>query len=111
MYGHSRFRGSAADWPRRIRVRTDSQLACPGFVRTHHVCAMCRYVYMVRKKLTSDVFAMKILRKTDMFSKNMMAQVMTERNVLSQSRTDSIVKLVRTHYTSLFHMYITLIMR
>lgn len=39
---------------------------------------------------------MKIMKKDDMLSKNMMKHVLTERKILSLPNADFIVKLVRT---------------
>ncbi|KAI0244504.1 hypothetical protein L0F63_000768 [Massospora cicadina] len=40
-------------------------------------------VYLARKKATRDLFAIKVIRKDDMIRKNMVREVMTERNVMS----------------------------
>ncbi|KAJ1926216.1 hypothetical protein IWQ60_003997 [Tieghemiomyces parasiticus] len=50
-------------------------------------------VYLCRKKTTGDLFAIKMLKKADMIRKNMVAQALTERKVLSLMRTPYVVKL------------------
>ncbi|CAG8437191.1 10667_t:CDS:10 [Ambispora gerdemannii] len=50
-------------------------------------------VYLVRKKTTGDLYAIKILKKVDMVRKNMVNHVLAERRVLSLSRTPYVVKL------------------
>ncbi|KAJ1994857.1 rim15, signal transduction response regulator [Dimargaris cristalligena] len=50
-------------------------------------------VYLCRKKTTSDLFAIKMLKKADMIRKNMVAQALTERKVLSLMKTPYVVKL------------------
>ncbi|KAJ1982573.1 rim15, signal transduction response regulator [Dimargaris verticillata] len=50
-------------------------------------------VYLCRKKTTSDLFAIKMLKKADMIRKNMVASVLTERKVLSLMKTPYVVKL------------------
>jgi serine/threonine protein kinase len=48
---------------------------------------------LARKKTTSDLFAIKILRKEDMIRKNMVNNVLAERNVLALAQAPFIVKL------------------
>jgi serine/threonine protein kinase len=50
-------------------------------------------VYLCRKKVTKDLYAIKVLKKVDMVRKNMVSQVMAERKVLSLSRNPFVVRL------------------
>lgn len=50
-------------------------------------------VYLARKKTTSDLYAIKILKKVDIVRKSMVNHVLIERKVLSLSRTPYVVKL------------------
>lgn len=50
-------------------------------------------VRLVRKRDTGKVYAMKKLRKVDMVKKDQVAHVIAERDVLSQTRHDRVVKL------------------
>jgi serine/threonine protein kinase len=50
-------------------------------------------VYLARKKTTSDLYAIKTLKKVDIVRKNMVNHVLVERKVLSLSRTPYVVKL------------------
>ncbi|KAI9209256.1 serine/threonine protein kinase 15, partial [Polychytrium aggregatum] len=50
-------------------------------------------VYLARKMVTKDLYAIKILKKDDMIRKNMVSQVLAERKVLALSRNPFVVKL------------------
>lgn len=50
-------------------------------------------VYLAKKNSTGDLFAIKILKKSDMIRKNMVSHVLTERKVLSFSGNPFVVKL------------------
>eukprot|EP01046_Picozoa_sp_COSAG06_P032384 COSAG06_NODE_3233_length_5642_cov_3.121956_1_plen_348_part_00 len=50
-------------------------------------------VRLVRKRDTGSIYAMKKLRKVDMVKKDQVAHVRAERDVLSQTRHDRVVKL------------------
>lgn len=50
-------------------------------------------VYLAKKKVTGDLYAVKILKKADMIRKNMVSQVMAERQVLSLSKNPFVVRL------------------
>ncbi|KAJ1917801.1 hypothetical protein H4219_002991 [Mycoemilia scoparia] len=50
-------------------------------------------VYLSRKKATNDVYAIKVMRKSDMIHKNMVSQVLTERRALSLLQTPWVVRL------------------
>lgn len=50
-------------------------------------------VYLARKKTTNDLYAIKILKKADMVRKNMVDNVIAERQALSISRNPHVVKL------------------
>ncbi|KAJ1680083.1 hypothetical protein EV182_000714, partial [Spiromyces aspiralis] len=50
-------------------------------------------VYLVRKKTTNDLYAIKVMRKSDMIHKNMVSQVLTERRALSLLQTPWVVRL------------------
>ncbi|KAK9693216.1 rim15, signal transduction response regulator [Basidiobolus ranarum] len=50
-------------------------------------------VYLAKKRTTHDLYAIKILKKSDMVRKNMVSQVMAERRVMSLAKTPFVVKL------------------
>ncbi|KAJ1543625.1 hypothetical protein HK405_009194, partial [Cladochytrium tenue] len=50
-------------------------------------------VYLVQKRTTKDLFAMKVLKKRDMIRKNMVAHVQAEHKALTLSRNPFVVKL------------------
>jgi serine/threonine protein kinase len=50
-------------------------------------------VYLARKKATQDLYAIKVMKKSDMIRKNMVSQVMAEKKVLELSRNPFVVKL------------------
>ncbi|KAL6602508.1 serine/threonine protein kinase 15, partial [Neocallimastix californiae] len=50
-------------------------------------------VYLSRKKATQDLYAIKVLKKSDMIRKNMVSQVLNEKKVLELSRNPFVVKL------------------
>ena len=50
-------------------------------------------VYLAKKKVTGDLFAIKILKKADMIRKNMVSQVLAERKVLALSKNPFVVRL------------------
>lgn len=54
-------------------------------------------VYLARKKVTGDFYAIKILRKADMISKNQITNVKAERKILmTQSESPYVVRLFFT---------------
>ncbi|KAI3642169.1 hypothetical protein MP228_011724 [Amoeboaphelidium protococcarum] len=67
-------------------------------------------VYVAKKKLTGDLYAMKILKKEDMIRKNMVHHVLAERKVLSLSNAPFVVKLFYAfqskHYLYLVMEYV-----
>nr|KAJ3423049.1 hypothetical protein HK105_003875 [Polyrhizophydium stewartii] len=50
-------------------------------------------VYLSKKRTTQDLYAIKILRKDDMVRKNMVSQVLAERQALALSNNDFVVRL------------------
>lgn len=50
-------------------------------------------VYLVKKRNTNDLFAMKIMEKSEMIQKNMVANVLMERKILMLIRTLFVVRL------------------
>jgi tRNA A-37 threonylcarbamoyl transferase component Bud32 len=50
-------------------------------------------VYLARKTKTDDLYALKVIRKSDMIRKNMVSQVLTERHILSLSKNQFVVRL------------------
>eukprot|EP01094_Clydonella_sp_ATCC50884_P001086 TRINITY_DN10813_c1_g1_i3.p1 TRINITY_DN10813_c1_g1~~TRINITY_DN10813_c1_g1_i3.p1 ORF type:complete len:1472 (+),score=493.47 TRINITY_DN10813_c1_g1_i3:86-4501(+) len=50
-------------------------------------------VWLVRKRATGDLFAMKALKKADMIDKNLVDQVIIERNILAASENPYVVTL------------------
>ncbi|KAL7714572.1 non-specific serine/threonine protein kinase [Entamoeba marina] len=50
-------------------------------------------LYLVKKKITGDIFAMKVSRKEDMIRKNVVDGVLAEKKILQQAHNRSIVKL------------------
>eukprot|EP01117_Protostelium_nocturnum_P003478 TRINITY_DN1452_c0_g1_i3.p1 TRINITY_DN1452_c0_g1~~TRINITY_DN1452_c0_g1_i3.p1 ORF type:complete len:1067 (-),score=408.16 TRINITY_DN1452_c0_g1_i3:41-3241(-) len=50
-------------------------------------------VYLARRKRTGDLYAMKVLKKSDMVRKNMVDHVIAERNILAQTKNPFVVKL------------------
>ncbi|KAL7719213.1 non-specific serine/threonine protein kinase [Entamoeba marina] len=50
-------------------------------------------LYLVQKKITGDIFAMKVSRKEDMVRKNVVDGVLAEKKILQQAHNRSIVKL------------------
>lgn len=42
-------------------------------------------VYLVKKKKTGDMYAMKVLKKQDLINKNMVDRVLLERDILASS--------------------------
>jgi serine/threonine protein kinase len=53
-------------------------------------------VYLARKKLTGDVFAIKVLKKFGLKRKNTVARVLAERNIMSMTHNPFIVRLAMT---------------
>ncbi|KAJ3071399.1 hypothetical protein HDU98_005397 [Podochytrium sp. JEL0797] len=64
-------------------------------------------VYLARKSVTQDLFAIKIIKKDDMIRKNMMSQVQAEHKALTLSRNPFVVKLFYAFHTK---EYIYLVM-
>ncbi|EDR28299.1 serine/threonine protein kinase, putative [Entamoeba dispar SAW760] len=50
-------------------------------------------VYLVRKKVTNDIYAMKIMKKADMIRKNVVDGVLAEKTILQRAQTSSVVKM------------------
>ena len=50
-------------------------------------------VYLARKTTTQDLFAIKVIRKSEMVRKNMMNSVFAERTVLALVRNPFVVKM------------------
>ncbi|RKP18306.1 serine/threonine protein kinase 15, partial [Rozella allomycis CSF55] len=50
-------------------------------------------VYLAQKKSTRDLFAIKVLKKSDMVRKNMVTSVLAEKRVLALARNPYVVKL------------------
>lgn len=50
-------------------------------------------VYLARKRATDDLYAVKVLKKSDMINKNMINHVQTERRILSLTQTPFVVML------------------
>ncbi|EKE41510.1 hypothetical protein ENUP19_0297G0025 [Entamoeba nuttalli] len=50
-------------------------------------------IYLVKKKSTGDVYAMKVMKKDDMIRKNVVDSVLVEKNFLSKAHNISVVKL------------------
>lgn len=48
---------------------------------------------MAKKTTTQDVYAIKVIRKSDMIRKNMVSQVLAERQALSLSNNSFVVRL------------------
>jgi len=51
------------------------------------------HVYLVRRKGTDKLFAMKAMRKTDVLHKNMIEQVVAERDALAVTKSPFVVQL------------------
>jgi serine/threonine protein kinase len=49
-------------------------------------------VFLVRKKNTKDLFAMKVLDKQKMVQKNVSSFIMNERNILQEMNNDFLVR-------------------
>ena len=52
-------------------------------------------VYVARKKVTGDVFAIKVLRKSSMKRKNKVERVLAERNILAMTHNPFVVRLAQ----------------
>ncbi|KAL7714799.1 non-specific serine/threonine protein kinase [Entamoeba marina] len=50
-------------------------------------------IYLVKKKSTGDVYAMKVMKKEDMIRKNVVDSVLVEKNFLAKAHNISVVKL------------------
>jgi tRNA A-37 threonylcarbamoyl transferase component Bud32 len=50
-------------------------------------------VFLARKKTTGDLYAIKVIRKADMNGKNMVENVINERNILAAAQNPFVVKL------------------
>ena len=50
-------------------------------------------IYLVQKKSTGDIYAMKVMKKDDMVRKNVVESVLVEKNFLSKAHNISVVKL------------------
>eukprot|EP00127_Corallochytrium_limacisporum_P001829 Clim_evm3s86 gene=Clim_evmTU3s86 len=57
-------------------------------------------VYLARKKLTGDLYAIKIMKKTDMISKNMVNNVLAERSALAIARCPYVIRLYYSFQSS-----------
>ncbi|KAG9452438.1 hypothetical protein H6P81_005342 [Aristolochia fimbriata] len=49
-------------------------------------------VFLARKKVTGDLFAIKVLRKADMIRKNMVESILAERDILISARNPFVVR-------------------
>lgn len=56
-------------------------------------------VYLVRKKRTGDIYAMKVLRKSDMINRNQLQNVNLERIIMSRVQNPFVVKMYYTFQT------------
>ena len=50
-------------------------------------------VCLIRKKRTNDLYAVKILRKSDMIQKNQVGHVKAERNILASTQNPFVIKM------------------
>ncbi|MBW0478461.1 hypothetical protein O181_018176 [Austropuccinia psidii MF-1] len=65
-------------------------------------------VWLVKKKITGDYYAIKILKKQDMIAKNQIMNVKSERKILmNQADSDFVVKLFYT-FSSRDHLYLVM---
>lgn len=64
-------------------------------------------VYLARKIVTQDLYAIKVIRKDDMVRKNMVSQVLAERHVLSLSKNHFVVKLYYAFH-SVAYLYLVM---
>lgn len=60
---------------------------------------MGRTVYLAQKRITGDLFAIKVLKRADMERKNMMNHLFTERTVLALARNPFVVRLYYAFYS------------
>jgi serine/threonine protein kinase len=51
-------------------------------------------VYLAKKKRTGDYYAIKVLKKLDMVRKNMIDQVIAERDILASTQNPFVVSLI-----------------
>ncbi|KAI8452116.1 kinase-like domain-containing protein [Phakopsora pachyrhizi] len=65
-------------------------------------------VWLAKKKTTRDYYAIKILKKQDIISKNQIINVKSEQKILmNQSDSDFVVKLFNT-FSSRDHLYLVM---
>lgn len=64
-----------------------------------------RNVYLALKRSTSDLYAIKALKKSDLIRKNMTSHVLTERRVLSLAQTPYVVMLYYA-FESPLHLFL-----
>jgi Protein kinase domain len=64
-------------------------------------------VFLAKKKITGEYFAIKVLKKADMVSKNQVMNVKAERTILTQLDSPYVVKLFYT-FQSQEHIYLVM---
>jgi len=63
-------------------------------------------VWLVRKRATGDLFAMKAVKKSDMIDKNLVNQVIIERNIMAASRNPYVVTLFYAFQNQRYLFYV-----
>lgn len=64
-------------------------------------------VYLARKKVTGDYYAVKVLKKADMIAKNQVTNIKAERMILTQLDSPYVVKLYYS-FQSRNHLYLVM---
>eukprot|EP01135_Chromosphaera_perkinsii_P003648 Nk52_evm27s250 gene=Nk52_evmTU27s250 len=64
-------------------------------------------VYLAKRKNSEDLFAIKVIKKADMVRKNMVDQVITERNAMALAKNTFIVRLFYS-FQSKEHLYLVM---
>lgn len=64
-------------------------------------------VYLARKRLSGDLYAIKVMRKADLIRKNMVQSAKNERNILAMARNPYIVRFYYS-FTSRDNLYIVM---
>ena len=64
-------------------------------------------VYLAKKKVTGDYFAIKVLKKADMIAKNQVTNIRAERMILTQLDSPYVVKLFYS-FQSRNHLYLVM---
>ena len=59
-------------------------------------------VFLARKKRTGDIYALKVLNKTDMIDRDQVENVLAERNILADSSCPYVVNLYYAFQTQVF---------